>query len=109
MPGSLAGHRFVACEWEISSTKHPRPEIPARKKATAVCAFSYNLRRRGACDLNVLRPDVAPWGQHLAGRHRPLQLSWWITIATSQPGKQALCLVQATNNAGAWRFRVPAF
>lgn len=89
--------------------KAPSPEIPARKKAAAVCTFSYNLRRRSACDLNVLRPDVALWGRTTRGVVDPLQLSWWITIATSQMGKQALCLVQTTNNAGAWRFRVPAF
>ena len=38
--------------------KAPSPEIPTRKKATAACTFSYNLRRRSACDLDVLRPET---------------------------------------------------
>ena len=33
--GTPTGHRFAACTWEISSTKHPSPEIPARTKTAA--------------------------------------------------------------------------
>lgn len=47
--------------------KAPSPEIPARKKATAVCTFTYNLRLRSACDLDVLRPGVASGGSTSQG------------------------------------------
>ena len=40
-------------------------------KVTAACTFTYNLRRRSACDLDVLRPDVAPCEPAPRGRRRP--------------------------------------
>lgn len=36
-------------------------------KVTAACTFSYNLRRRSACNLDVLRPDVASGGSTSQG------------------------------------------
>lgn len=53
------GGRTSLCCVRMGNLVHkaPSPEIPTRKKTDAVCAFSCNLRRRSACDLNILPPQ----------------------------------------------------
>lgn len=60
-------------------------------KDTAVCTFSYNLRRRSVCDLDVMRPAEASWGASISqGVVDPLQLSWWISYRYIPTGRAGL-------------------
>lgn len=60
-------------------------------KDTAVCTFSYNLRRRSVCDLEALRPDMAPWGASTSqGVIDPVQLGWWISYRYIPTGRAGL-------------------
>ena len=88
--GAPAGHRFVVCEWEISSTKHPRLRFPPVRKPPPRAPSPTTCAAAAPATWTSCGPRRrAVGGQHLEGVVGTPQPSWWIScryIPTGQAG-----------------------
>ena len=93
--GTPTGHRFAVCTWEISSTKHPSPEIPARKKAAASltllnrCDGTPLLARPQETERACRRPERSSSAMHAPIRAWPSSPSKTGRFSARLPGLQA--------------------
>ena len=72
----------------------PQDRYVLMRKDTAVCSFTYNLRRRAVHGLEVYGASNAPWGASTAdGSVDPMQLSWWISYRYIPTGRAGLSAI----------------
>ena len=88
--GAPAGHRFVACEWEISSTKHPRLRFPPVRKPPQRAPSPTTCAAAAPATWTSCGPTYCRGNQHLEGVVDPLQSSWWISYRYIPTGRAGL-------------------